>query len=331
VKNVLLVGVHTNMCVLGRPFGLRNMARFGKNVVLVRDLTDTMYNHDMDPKVSHFTGTDLIVDHIEQYVCPTTTSDHWTGGLPFRFQEDCRKKIYFLSAENEYQAAESLPAFAKDLELRHGLRCEVLQGSTEKKGLRRHHIPCMDHIQEADLLFVFVRRRALPKTHMELLKRHLEQGKPLMALRTTSHGFAPRGETPPNTASWPSFDADVLGCHYDGYPHGETRVEVVASAAKHPIVRELGGPHQVRETLYKHAPLSPNCQLLLQGANVSGQGNDDRYLVEKGEKSIQEPVAWTRNYKGAKIFYCSLGSGRASFREDWFRQMLTQAVLWCMS
>ena len=43
IKNVILVGVHTNMCVLGRPFGLRQMAQNGKNVVLVRDMTDTMY------------------------------------------------------------------------------------------------------------------------------------------------------------------------------------------------------------------------------------------------------------------------------------------------
>ena len=32
------------MCVLGRPFGLRQMAKNGKNVVLMRDMTDTMYN-----------------------------------------------------------------------------------------------------------------------------------------------------------------------------------------------------------------------------------------------------------------------------------------------
>jgi len=42
IDNVIIMGVHTNMCVLGRPFGLRNMARYGKNVVLMRDMTDTM-------------------------------------------------------------------------------------------------------------------------------------------------------------------------------------------------------------------------------------------------------------------------------------------------
>ena len=52
----LLMGVHTNMCVLGRPFGLRQLVLHGKNAVLVRDLTDTMYNSRSWPYVSHFRG-----------------------------------------------------------------------------------------------------------------------------------------------------------------------------------------------------------------------------------------------------------------------------------
>jgi nicotinamidase-related amidase len=88
INNVMLVGVHTNMCVLGRPFGLRQMAKNGKNVVLVRDLTDTMYNPKRWPYVSHFEGTRLIVEHIEKYVCPTITSDQLLGGKEFRFNGD---------------------------------------------------------------------------------------------------------------------------------------------------------------------------------------------------------------------------------------------------
>lgn len=88
IRNVMLVGVHTNMCVVGRPFGLRNMARFGKNAVLVRDLTDTMYNSRAKPYVNHFRGTDLIVEHIEKFICPTVTSDQLLGGKPFQFRED---------------------------------------------------------------------------------------------------------------------------------------------------------------------------------------------------------------------------------------------------
>jgi nicotinamidase-related amidase len=88
INNVILLGVHTNMCVLGRPFGLRQMAKNGKHVVLMRDMTDTMYNPKMSPYVSHFKGTELIVAHIEKYVCPTITSDQLIGGTPFRFKGD---------------------------------------------------------------------------------------------------------------------------------------------------------------------------------------------------------------------------------------------------
>jgi nicotinamidase-related amidase len=90
IDNVILVGVHVNMCVLGRPFGLRQMVKNGKNVVLVRDMTDAMYNPAQRPYVDHFTGTDLVIGHIETHVCATTTSDQFLGGKPFRSKYDTR-------------------------------------------------------------------------------------------------------------------------------------------------------------------------------------------------------------------------------------------------
>jgi nicotinamidase-related amidase len=92
IENVLVMGVHTNMCVLGRPFSIRQMRYQGQNVVLVRDLTDTMYNSKMRPFVSHFVGTDLVVEHIERYWAPTVTSDAFLGGAAFHFQADGRFK-----------------------------------------------------------------------------------------------------------------------------------------------------------------------------------------------------------------------------------------------
>ena len=85
IRNVLLVGVHVNMCVSGRPFGLRQMVRNGKNAVLVRDLTDSMYNPRQRPFVSHFRGTALYIEYLEKYIAPTITSDQLLGGAPFRF------------------------------------------------------------------------------------------------------------------------------------------------------------------------------------------------------------------------------------------------------
>ncbi len=90
IKNVILVGVHLNMCVLGRPFGIRQMVKMGKNVALMRDLTDVMYDHRMKPYVDHFTGLDLVVQHVETYWCPSFVSSDLTGRPPFHFKEDHR-------------------------------------------------------------------------------------------------------------------------------------------------------------------------------------------------------------------------------------------------
>jgi nicotinamidase-related amidase len=75
IKNLLIMGVHTNMCVLGRSFAIRQMTRWGIQCVLVRDLTDTMYNPRMRPFVSHEQGTELVVEHIERYWCPSVLSE----------------------------------------------------------------------------------------------------------------------------------------------------------------------------------------------------------------------------------------------------------------
>ncbi len=88
IENVLVCGVHLNMCVLGRPFSIRQMVRQGKRVALVRDLTDTMYNPALRPQVSHFEGTRLMVEHVEKYWCPTITSAALLGGEAFRFAGD---------------------------------------------------------------------------------------------------------------------------------------------------------------------------------------------------------------------------------------------------
>jgi nicotinamidase-related amidase len=91
VTNVIVMGVHQNMCVLGRPFSIRQMVYQGQNVMLVRDLTDSMYNSRQKPFVNHFRGNDLIAEHIEKYWCPTITSDQILGGKPFRFAADPKR------------------------------------------------------------------------------------------------------------------------------------------------------------------------------------------------------------------------------------------------
>jgi nicotinamidase-related amidase len=74
IRNLLVMGVHVNMCVLNRSFAIKKMTNWGIRCVLVRDLTDSMYNPKDRPYVSHDQGTELVVEHIERYWCPSTSS-----------------------------------------------------------------------------------------------------------------------------------------------------------------------------------------------------------------------------------------------------------------
>ena len=74
IKNILIMGVHTNMCILQRTFAIKQMVRWGFTVALIRDLTDAMYNPAMPPYVEHAEGTRLVVEYIEKFWCPTILS-----------------------------------------------------------------------------------------------------------------------------------------------------------------------------------------------------------------------------------------------------------------
>jgi nicotinamidase-related amidase len=75
IADVVVMGVHTNLCVLGRPYGIRQLVAFGKRAVLCRDLTDAFHRDTR----GHAWGNEAIVAHIERRWCPTATSDDLIG------------------------------------------------------------------------------------------------------------------------------------------------------------------------------------------------------------------------------------------------------------
>jgi nicotinamidase-related amidase len=82
IDTVFYMGVHANMCILNRSFGIRQMSRWGIHCILVRDLTDAMYEPSSRPFVSHAAGTELVIEYIEQHWAPTVTSVQMMQALP---------------------------------------------------------------------------------------------------------------------------------------------------------------------------------------------------------------------------------------------------------
>jgi type 1 glutamine amidotransferase/nicotinamidase-related amidase len=314
IENVLIMGVHTNMCVLGRPFGIRQLVRQGMNVALVRDMTDSMYNPAEPPYVNHFTGNDLILAHVERHWCPTVTSGEILGdGVVYRFPDDTRPHLVIVTAEDEYRTEETLPPFAL-AELGKTFRISTVYGDAKD----RNTLPGVDRVKEADVLLLSVRRRNLPKEQLDLIRAHLSTGKGLVGIRTASHAFHQRDQkAPEGLDEWRDFDATVLGGNYTGH-HGNdipTFAKVAPGAAVHPILlRQPLDEFRTFGSLYQTSPLADGTTVLLTG---------------RAEGIAQpEPVAWTRTGPGGgRVFYTSLGHP-GDFEVPAFRALLRNAIYW---
>lgn len=310
IRNVLVMGVHTNMCVLGRPFSIRQMVLQGQNVMLVRDLTDTMYNPTKAPFVSHFTGNDLVTEHIEQYWCPSILSSDITGTPAFRFQEDRRPQISIVMSEPEYKTDASLTHFART-ELGREFQISLIYGDAKDGNL----LPGLDSLRQADLLLLSVRRRTLTPQQLQLFRDFIAAGKPVVGIRTASHPFHLRNQPPPEgRADWPGFDLEVNGGRYSNH-HGagpQTIIQLAAAAAADdPFLTGVDLTQLVGQgSLYQVSPLAESARPLLTGSIP------DRPA---------EPVAWVNTRAdGGRTFYTSLGH-TGDFAQPAFRRLLLNA------
>jgi type 1 glutamine amidotransferase len=318
IENVVVLGVHTNMCVLGRPFGIRQLDRLGMNVVLMRDMTDTMYNPREEPFVNHFTGNDLVFEHIERHWCPTITSDDILSEEvePFRFPGDTRKHLVIVTGEKEYKTANTLPKFALE-ELGMDFKISLVYADVENGS----HFPGLEVIGDADVVLLSVRRRNLTKSQLDLFRAHLDAGKPLVGIRTASHAFHQRKpETAPEGLDqWRDFDPAILGGNYHGHLGAKiaTFAQIDAKRADHPILAGIEGRRfQTYGSLYQVRPLTGTATPLLIGSAY-------------GEKET-EPVAWTNvSPSGGRVFYTSLGHPY-DFGVTQFRTLLRNAIFWAV-
>jgi rhodanese-related sulfurtransferase/type 1 glutamine amidotransferase len=210
------------------------------------------------------------------------------------------KTVILISGEYEYKSAETLPKFRTFLESNHPLRCVYLERTPGQD------IPGLEALEKADLVVLYVRRMTLPEEQLDRIKAYLERGKPLIGLRTASHAFE----------NWRAFDKEVLGGAYGGH-FGNSLVataRVIPEAAAHPILRGVEREFGTGGSLYRNSPLPEASKVLLCGS-VAGEP--------------EQPVAWTHEYRGARIFYTSLGHPK-DFEHASFRQLLVNAIYWAL-
>lgn len=207
-------------------------------------------------------------------------------------------KVCLVSGSLEYNSNESLASFQKYLESRYNAVCSraFLEGEDVS------NLPGLENLDTCDVMLLFTRRLKLEGEQLERFKRYCLAGRPIVGVRTASHAVQ----------TWLDLDKEVLGGNYHSHygSKDETDVRVVESAKEHPLLKGVAGWHSAG-SLYKNQGLASDNLILMTGQN----------------SEATEPVTWARTYKGARIFYTSLGA-QQDFEETSFKNLLVNALFW---
>lgn len=257
------------------------------------------------------------------------------------------KHIVFLSGDEEYRSEEALPLMAKILAEQHGFKCTVLFAIDPKTGEvnpnEQTNIPGIELLQTADLAFMMLRFRELPDDKMKFIDDYLQAGKPLIALRTSTHAFSYSRNKQSKYAKYSynskqegwidGFGKKYLGetwvAHHGHHAKEGTRALINGTEAKHSIlkgVKDIWGETDV----YTIRELPADARILLYGQITLGMTPDAPLSTDKAIM----PIAWVRdlpnkNGPSTRIFASTLGTA-VEFKRDDMRRLLVNAVYWTL-
>ncbi len=259
------------------------------------------------------------------------------------------KHIVLVSGDEEYRSEEALTQLGRILAVHHGFRCTVLYAIDPKTGEINpnvlDNIPGLHLLDQADLCVLFVRFRNLPEEQMAHIERYLKAGKPLVAIRTSTHAF--RIKPPHRYASWDwrsktwpgGFGKQILGetwvAHHGAHGRESTRGIIAPGAENHPILRgikngDIWGPTDVYRV---NLPLPGDSRPLVLGQVLSGMKPTDPPVTGKKNNPMM-PIAWTKTYQyqggpKGRVFVSTIGAS-VDLASEGTRRLLVNACYWAV-
>jgi type 1 glutamine amidotransferase len=231
--------------------------------------------------------------------------------------------VVFVTGDDEYRSEITMPMVAAILEKAHGMKTSVAYARPRPQ--TKDHIEGLEALASADLMVMYTRFRALPEQELAPILAYAESGRPLVGLRTTTHAFLYPKESPRAVLN-DGFGRDIFGQKWITHHGHESSTDVALHDANrgHAILRGVG-PFRARSWLYHVAPLAGDGNTVL----LDGTSINSNKTARAAEFPLTQPVAWTRQYKGARVFFTTLGHP-ADFEHESMRRLLVNGILWAL-
>ncbi|MER3416435.1 MAG: hypothetical protein C4297_09525 [Gemmataceae bacterium] len=241
-----------------------------------------------------------------------------------RAQTPTRPHVVFVTGDCEYRSEITMPMISEILQKHHGMRCTVCTARDDRGELRPKYlrnIVGLEALRQADLAVFFIRYRQLPDVQLRSILDYAASGKPLVGLRTTTHAF--RYTAGPHMRWNDGFGLDIFGQKWIRHHGHDSSTRVYLAVKDHPIARGLAPEFHCRSWLYHVMPLSGDCHPLLLGAAVKGDKPDGAMF------GTPNPVAWTKTYGRARVFFTTLGHPQ-DFEVESVRRLLVNGIYWAL-
>ena len=257
------------------------------------------------------------------------------------------KHIVLIAAEQEYRSEQAMPMLAKVLSEHHGFDCTVLFSVNEKGEVdptlpapfkdktKRHNIPGLQHLADADCMIWISRFMQLPDEQMKFFHDYFDSGKPFIALRTANHGFmgGEKYRVGERTVGLGELLGGSFMEHHGGWHRESTKGILVPENSSHPIligVKDIWGTSDVYRCHNAKSPFPDDCTALVLGQPLVSLKSDA--LPNTSKEPL--PVAWIKTWRGnqqlpSKIFHCTMGSAE-DFANAGVRRMTINAAYWGM-
>ena len=256
-----------------------------------------------------------------------------TGHDAHREAEQTPPHVVFVTGDEEYRSEKSMPMIARILHRNYGIRVTICYAVDPETGFINPDylagIQGLEALEAADLAVFFIRFRQLPDDQLQQVLDYVNSGRPIVGLRTSTHAFR-YPEDDPRSRWNDAFGTDVFGQKWITH-HGHhgtrplTEVSVIQGKQDHPILRGVT-PFQAYSWLYHvdggEYRLHGDCDPLLSGHSLKSN-----HLEELEKFPLDNPVAWTKSYQGAKVFFTTLGHPY-DFHETAMRKLLVNSILW---
>lgn len=254
------------------------------------------------------------------------------------------KHIVFLAGDEEYRSEESLVQMARILATRHGFKCTVLFSLDAKDGTinpnASKNLTGAEALDHADAIFMMLRFRQYPDEVMKHFVDAYLAGKPIVALRTSTHAFQYNNPTNSayarythNSKIWPGgFGRQVLGetwVSHLGENHKEATRGVIDLSLKDDVLLRGVGNIFADTGCYKVNP-QPDSTILVRADILAGTTPDAPLHPTKNDP--HQPLAWYRVHKNEagrtnKVFCTTMGSS-TDLRDESLRRLLVNSVYW---